>query len=153
MSWAFAVAAKSGARATNMTNSAARLIAIALMALVALTSNLAAQEPPPTPPNPTLAGHYEILDENGDPVEEGHVWKETIIQPFPFVPFYVSVVTRDDEVQEDESCNYTPDGSGGYDFTNSAGRTGVLTPDGNGWKSVMTSGPNAGNTTKLSPIE
>lgn len=104
----------------------------------------------------SIAGTYEIQDQNGNPIDPAYVYQITIVAIPGFTGLYVSVVTRDriegpgeadtgKEVIPGEGTFIFATGPGTYGWENARGTTGTIEEDGTGdLDSEVTSGPNTG---------
>lgn len=137
-----------------MPQNVSRLLASFLFAVIALGALLPAQPPvpPPSPTNPV--GTYELLDDQMNPIQPGHVWEVEIVQPFPGVPIWVDVVSQDGVPSPGESAYYYPDPIYGFIYENGYGNWGSMEYCCLGiWECTMQSGRNQGKQTFLMPIE
>ena len=125
------------------------LLLRSLMAAFLFAVTAAAQVTPPTPMPSPLAGTYEWVRDNGDPVEAGHTWTCTVTETSPGV--FEDVVRRDGKRWPQEESVYYMNGFIGW-FETAKGNWGTIFWTAEGWQCVMQSGAHAGTVTVMKPI-
>ena len=100
-----------------------------------------------------LEGKYLATKPNGDAIVPGATVEVTIKRTWWGYVSTMVLVQEGVRTELSREAMTIVSTTNGYEGTNSAGNKGKFTPKGDGaWEVEMTSGPNTGNKTKITPI-